>query len=476
MAFHPLGTARAGADPRRAVLDGDLAVHGVAGVHVADGSAVPVVARRQPADHDHGAGHAAGLPPARRAGRPRTSRRPSGSPSRGSASRTSPRSGHARRTRGRTGIAFPPCRSRRPSAPAARIKAYDPAPVEREVLDELFELARWAPNHNLTNPWRFRVLGPRGAGRLKEAAGPEAARPSSTARRRSSSARPCRPARTGAGRGGRSPPPRSPPTSCCSAPTSAGSPGTGARRRCCARPEGRAACGMPDGEHFLGLIHLGRARQDKAPPERAPVDDFAPTSTSDGALLPRAEALAALTEEEFDVVVVGGGITGAGRRARRRHPRLQRRAGREDRLRRGHQQPLLQARARRAALPAELRPRAGARGAARAPADGQARPAPGAAAASSSSRPSTARRPNRLIGPRAEHVRRPEHGQAAPPRPARQGQRRRARRGRGRSGAPSATARSRARRSPSWCPRWPRATRPPATSSTTARPTTRGSC
>jgi choline dehydrogenase-like flavoprotein len=41
MAFHPLGTARAGADPRRAVLDGDLALHGVRGVHVADGSAVP---------------------------------------------------------------------------------------------------------------------------------------------------------------------------------------------------------------------------------------------------------------------------------------------------------------------------------------------------------------------------------------------------------------------------------------------------
>ncbi|HEV7364141.1 MAG TPA: FAD-dependent oxidoreductase, partial [Solirubrobacteraceae bacterium] len=29
-------------------------------------------------------------------------------------------------------------------------------------------------------------------------------------------------------------------------------------------------------------------------------------------MLPRAEAIAALTEEEFDVVVVGGGITGAG--------------------------------------------------------------------------------------------------------------------------------------------------------------------
>ena len=41
MAFHPLGTARAGADPPRSVVDGDLAVHGVEGLYVADGSAVP---------------------------------------------------------------------------------------------------------------------------------------------------------------------------------------------------------------------------------------------------------------------------------------------------------------------------------------------------------------------------------------------------------------------------------------------------
>src|SRR5215212_9659451 len=55
-------------------------------------------------------------------------------------------------------------------------KAYGPEPVDRETLDELFELARWAPNHHLTNPWRFRVLGPRALEALKEAAGPESAR------------------------------------------------------------------------------------------------------------------------------------------------------------------------------------------------------------------------------------------------------------------------------------------------------------
>ena len=41
MAFHPLGTARADADPARGVLDPDLRVHGVEGVHVADGSVMP---------------------------------------------------------------------------------------------------------------------------------------------------------------------------------------------------------------------------------------------------------------------------------------------------------------------------------------------------------------------------------------------------------------------------------------------------
>jgi len=54
-------------------------------------------------------------------------------------------------------------------------KAYEPAPVDRATLDELFELARWAPNHHLTNPWRFRVLGPRALAALKAAARPEAA-------------------------------------------------------------------------------------------------------------------------------------------------------------------------------------------------------------------------------------------------------------------------------------------------------------
>jgi choline dehydrogenase-like flavoprotein len=41
MAFHPLGTARAGADPASSVVDPHLRVHGTEGLYVADGSVVP---------------------------------------------------------------------------------------------------------------------------------------------------------------------------------------------------------------------------------------------------------------------------------------------------------------------------------------------------------------------------------------------------------------------------------------------------
>ena len=67
-------------------------------------------------------------------------------------------------------------------------KAYGTDPVDRATLDELLDLARWAPNHHLTNPWRFRVVGPNALARLKAAAGPEAApgrdRPNRAMRRR----------------------------------------------------------------------------------------------------------------------------------------------------------------------------------------------------------------------------------------------------------------------------------------------------
>jgi nitroreductase len=38
------------------------------------------------------------------------------------------------------------------------VKAFTGAPVPRALLMDLLELARWAPNHRLSEPWRFTVL------------------------------------------------------------------------------------------------------------------------------------------------------------------------------------------------------------------------------------------------------------------------------------------------------------------------------
>lgn len=151
-------------------------------------------------------------------------------------------------------------------------KAYAPEPVEREVLDELFELARWAPNHHLTNPWRFRVLGPESLAKVKSAAGPEAASKLDRA-----------------------------PTLVCASVKLTGDPVQDEEDLCataCAvfivllgaharglagywrtpgvlrTPDGAAAAGMEPDELFVALIHLGPARQEKAPPDRLPPNDF----------------------------------------------------------------------------------------------------------------------------------------------------------------------------------------------------------
>jgi len=45
-------------------------------------------------------------------------------------------------------------------------KQFGTAPVDDGTLRELLDLARLAPNHRLTEPWRFRVLGPQTRARL----------------------------------------------------------------------------------------------------------------------------------------------------------------------------------------------------------------------------------------------------------------------------------------------------------------------
>ena len=50
-------------------------------------------------------------------------------------------------------------------------KQYGSTPVDGETLRELVDLARYAPNHKLTQPWRFRALGPATRARIEELAG-----------------------------------------------------------------------------------------------------------------------------------------------------------------------------------------------------------------------------------------------------------------------------------------------------------------
>jgi nitroreductase len=50
-------------------------------------------------------------------------------------------------------------------------KRYGSEPLDEPTLSELLELARHGPNHHLTEPWRFRVLGPETRARLEECCG-----------------------------------------------------------------------------------------------------------------------------------------------------------------------------------------------------------------------------------------------------------------------------------------------------------------
>ena len=151
-------------------------------------------------------------------------------------------------------------------------KAYGSEPVPRETLDELFELARWAPNHHLTFPWRFRVLGPEALERLKECADREAAGKLDRA-----------------------------PTLIVASVVQTGDPEQDEEDLCAAAcaiyivllaaharglanywrtpgvlrtAAGCAAVGLEEGERFLGLIHLGPKRQEQPPPARPEPQDF----------------------------------------------------------------------------------------------------------------------------------------------------------------------------------------------------------
>jgi nitroreductase len=155
-------------------------------------------------------------------------------------------------------------------------KAFGPEPVAPEVLEELFELARWAPNHHLTDPWRFHVLGPETLARLKELA--EELSPGSAAKLdRAPTLVVASIQRTGDA--------AQQAEDLLASAVAAYLVLLAAHGRGLAgywrsvplldSPAGRAALRLDDTETPIGLLHLGRPRQEQRVPERAPVSAFA---------------------------------------------------------------------------------------------------------------------------------------------------------------------------------------------------------
>jgi nitroreductase len=154
-------------------------------------------------------------------------------------------------------------------------KAYGPEPVPRAVLDELFELARWAPNHHLTNPWRFRVLGERTREGLMELA--EAVQPGSAVKLRRAPTL----VAVSAIRGGE---PAEDREDLLATAVAAYIVLLGAHARGLAGywrtvplledPRGRELLGIGTEESPLGLLYLGMPVQEQRVPERAAPDRF----------------------------------------------------------------------------------------------------------------------------------------------------------------------------------------------------------
>jgi nitroreductase len=155
-------------------------------------------------------------------------------------------------------------------------KAFGPDPVPHEVLIELFELARWAPNHHVTDPWRFRVLGPAAREALKRAA--DAANPGSGAKLdRAPTLIAASVKQTGDAAQDREDVLASAVASyiVLLGAHARGLAGYWRTVPAMESREGRAALSIPDDELPIGLLHLGDPRQEQRVPDRAPVEAFA---------------------------------------------------------------------------------------------------------------------------------------------------------------------------------------------------------
>ena len=155
-------------------------------------------------------------------------------------------------------------------------KAFGPDSVPNDVLLELFELARWAPNHHLTDPWRFRVLGPVAREQLKQVA-EEAKAGSGSKLDRAPTLIAVSVKQTGEADQDRE--------DVLASAVAAYIVLLGAHARGLAgywrtvsimeSPAGRAALDIGADELPIGLLHLGDPRQEQRVPERAPVAEIA---------------------------------------------------------------------------------------------------------------------------------------------------------------------------------------------------------
>lgn len=150
-------------------------------------------------------------------------------------------------------------------------KQYGSAPVDDATVRELVDLARHAPNHKLTQPWRFRILGPETRAALESVCGEKEAMKLRRA-----------------------------PTLILATAVLSGDPLTdredvlatgcavygvllGATERGLASywrtpaalgtPEARAVLGLDPAEDVVALIHLGPVVSEPPEKERAPVED-----------------------------------------------------------------------------------------------------------------------------------------------------------------------------------------------------------
>jgi nitroreductase len=149
-------------------------------------------------------------------------------------------------------------------------KQYGPEPVAEDIVRELIELARWAPNHHLTEPWRFRLLGPETRARLEAACGEKEA----VKLRRA----PTLVLATAALSGDAAQDQEDLHAAACAvyavllAATGRGFASYWRTPAALAGPDARAVLGLGDDERVVALIHLGAPVSEPPAKERRPVD------------------------------------------------------------------------------------------------------------------------------------------------------------------------------------------------------------